>query len=234
MHHPSISHTLVIFEQLFHQLPPLVHPSIRHDMGQALEQVRHNNKLTLEELEDTMIVFGKQVWPYRQAFREFVEVYEGKMGEQFLRQVVSPALRKRFDAFAAHGGGFRDLYAGGPFGFFSAEERVSLGEAMVMVRQTVREHVAQAVVSTEKREYEGRIYEFHQILDDIEKRLDTLRLMADNEQEHPELAAEIREGVRTFEYGLCSLGPHLDFESLHKAPDHFVGRKKDKQHHIVL
>jgi hypothetical protein len=228
MHHKTVIHTLKIFERIYKDLPPLLPDEIRHDMGIAIEQVRHNFSLTIGELEDTMVMFAKRAWPYRQAFHEFIDVYEGKMGESLLLQKLTPELKKEYERFLAHGGSYRDLVVGGPTHFFSPEERVEIAVTLISIRKSIRDHVEQAVLSTERAAYEARVFEFHDILDELEKRLDTLRLMADNEQEHPELAAEIREQVKAFEYGLASLGPHTSFSAVMGSEEHFIGRKKDK------
>lgn len=226
-------HTINIFEEIFKTLPPLVPEEIVSDMQAALDQLRHNHSLADEEVEDTVIVFGRQVWPYRQAFQEFYELYEGKMGEQVLLQQLSSDLKKKYKVFCAHGGSFRALQAGGPFGYFTPDEQAALCEVLVETRRTLRQHARQAVVSTDKKDYLRRVYEFQEILDDIEKRLDTLRLMADNEQEHPELAKEIRAQVRGFELGLASLGPHTQYDAVCFAAEHFEGRKKEKLDHRI-
>ncbi|NCO04799.1 MAG: hypothetical protein GW939_01470 [Candidatus Magasanikbacteria bacterium] len=229
MHNPAVQHTLTIFERLCNSLPPLVPETVVQDIEGAYEQMLHNYSLSLDDLERTMIVFGKQIWPYRRAFDEFLSLAEGRMGEVFLRGIFSSSLKKRYNDFALHGGTYRDLYAGAPVSFFTSEERVELCEALVLVRTQLEAHTRQEVLTTEKKWYEQRILEFQAILDDIEKRLDTLRTMADSEQEHPSLAAEIRQHVLSFEYGICALGPHVKHEAVCEAEEYFVGRKKNKQ-----
>ena len=54
-----------------------------------------------------------------------------------------------------------------------------------------------------------------------------MREMADQEQEHPKLAEEIRDHVRTFELGLAAIGPESSYQELCDNHDHFVGRKQD-------
>lgn len=234
MKHASVSYTLAIFEKLYRELPPLVPKEVVQDMESALDQMRHNHSLSIEELEDTMIVFGKDTWAFRKAFYEFLDLYEGRMGESMLLQILFPELRKKYKEFVAHGGTFRDLHAGGPLDFFTPDERVALCEALVESRRALHEHAKQAVVSTDKEDYLHRVYEFQVILDDIEKRLDTLLTMADSEQEHPELATEIRDGVQTFEYGLCALDQHTSYDAVCRATEHYEGRRADKKAHIVL
>jgi NADH dehydrogenase/NADH:ubiquinone oxidoreductase subunit G len=112
--------------------------------------------------------------------------------------------------------------------FFSSEERHELGIALVEVARDVYSHTVQAVLSTEKIQYEKRIQEFTVLLADIEEHLQSLLKTADAEQEHPELAAEIRAQVKSFEYGLALLGPPHAYESMRQAQEHFSGRRAEK------
>ena len=226
MHHPFIQHTLIIFEHMIERMPPLVPAEIAQDMRAAGGQMRHNMDLTADELEDTMIVFGKQIWSYTRAFNEFVEVAEGKLGEKFLLGKLTPAMKKRYKEFLHYGGTYRDLHSGSPATFFTSEERGRLCEALIETHREIVAHTRQLVASSERAQYEKRILEFERILDDMEHRLDTLRLMADNEQEHPELASEIREQIRAFEFGMCLLAPPVNYDAVCNAEEHFQGRKK--------
>jgi hypothetical protein len=225
----SIQHTLWIFDRMFQQIPPLVAEITREDMKTANEQLRSNFDLSLEELEDTVIIFGKKLWPYRKAFEELLDVYEAKLGEKFMFGIISRGLKKRYDEFKVHGGTLRDLHSGNPAEFFSVAERNELCSALVEMNSQIRKHAVQAVHTNDALAYEKRILEFQIILDDIEKRLDTLRLMADNEQEHPELASEIRAQIRSFEYGLCLLGPEHQYQAICLSEEHFTGRKLEKK-----
>ena len=229
MHHPAVKHTINIFEKILNELPPLIPKEVISDMNHALEQVRLNFDLTLKELEDTMIVFGKQIWPYRRSFEEFVSTCEGRLGETFLLAKISTNLKKKYKDFLSYGGDYRDLHSGAPVDFFTTKERIELGAILVEVKIDLRKHTSQEVLSTRRREYEEKVLEFQTILDDMEKRLDSLRVMADNEQEHPQLAEEIRENIRSFEYGLTALGPHPDHDAICNATEYFIGRKKYKK-----
>jgi hypothetical protein len=223
-----ISHTIDILEMLYRRMPPLVPATVIASMAHAIEQVRLNPHTTLAEVEETTLTFGKQLWPYRKAFYEFTAQYEGEMGETYLEGRLSVAMKKRYREFLAYGGSFRELCIGRPALFFTAEERGLLCSILPLVLQDVRSFAMQAVMSTEKPRYRAHIQEFATILLDIERRLDSLRQMADEEQEHPELATEIRSQVRSFEAGLCLLEQETRYEAVCNAEEHFIGRKKEK------
>lgn len=223
----AIQHTLAIFERTCINLPPLLPPEIAHDMAAALEQMQGNFSLTLAELEDTMIAFGRRAWPYLQAFEELYNVYQGELGEKLFLQKAPPELRRALETFRQAGGSWREFYVGSGAAQVSTEQRVTLHQIMVDIQCDVRAFAYQAVMHTDRARYERRIAEFQNILADMERRLDGLRELADMEQEHPQLAAEIREQIRGFEYGLAYLGPQVDYATVCNTHDHFTGRQTE-------
>ncbi len=223
----SIQHTLAIFERTCINLPPLLPQELGRDMSAALEQMQGNFSLTLEELEDTMIAFGRRAWPYLQAFEELYNVYQAELGEKLFIQKATPELRRTLENFRASGGGWREFYVGAGAAQVSTEERVTLHQIIVDIQCDVRAFAYQAVMHADRTRYERRISEFQQILADMERRLDALRELADMEQEHPQFAAEIRGQIRAFEYGLAYLGPQVDYATVCNTHDHFTGRRQD-------
>jgi hypothetical protein len=226
MQDPKV-HTINIFEQLYNFVKAIIPKEIDDDMHHALDQLRGDFDISLEGIEDTMINFGKKVWPYRKSYTEMLSSYEGKLGEQFLLSRLPKEFKKSYNKFKDNGGSFRDLHSGAAAEFFSSVERQGLCEVLVSVHQDLRSHVVQAVHSTEEKLFENKVKEFTNILNNIEKKLDVMREMADQEQEHPKLAEEIRDHVRTFELGLAAIGPESSYQELCDNHDHFVGRKQD-------
>lgn len=224
----AILHTIDILDMLYRRMPPLVPASIITDMAEAIRDVRKNPHVSLQEVEEVTLSFGKKLWPYRKAFYEFTSQYEGEMGEMYLLGHLTQQMKKRYQEFLTYGGSFRELCIGRPALFFTAEERGVLCSVLPQVLQDVRLFAMQAVVSTEKSRYRARVHEFATILVDIERRLDSLRAMAEEEQEHPELATEIRAQVHSFEAGLCLLEQETRYDAVCQAEEHFVGRKKEK------
>jgi len=227
MKHASIQHTLDIFERLYNYVEPILSGELKDEMLEAYEQVRDNHTLSLDELEETMIVFGKKVWPYRKALEEFVGMYEGRLGEELLRNTMTGELRRRYDEFVACGGDLHDVHSGSVAHFFTPDERLELTPMLIQKNASVKDHALQAIRSTDEGEFLGKVKRFAEILGEIEGHLDGLRAMADEEQEHPHLAEEMREQVRAFEYGLCLLGPEQHMRSIAEAPQYYEGRRAE-------
>lgn len=229
MHHPQTKHTIDIFKHMAGNLPPLLPDEIKKEVVHALEHLENDYTIGLEEVEDVVIGLGKKVWPYWKAFDEMLVFHQSKMGEKFLEGKMSLELKKKYKLFKEHGGDYHDLRAGGPAAFFEPEERQKLSEILVDVDNELRRYVCQAVLSSERKKYEDLIIELQGVLDDIEKRLDYLRIVAEDEEEHPHLASEIRGQVRAFEFGLCLLGPRTMTHEVENAKEHFEGRKREKR-----
>ncbi|PIR03258.1 MAG: hypothetical protein COV60_01270 [Candidatus Magasanikbacteria bacterium CG11_big_fil_rev_8_21_14_0_20_43_7] len=220
-------YTIEIFHHLYDFVCDVLPPSLREEMEHAMDHVGHDTDLSRKDIEDTMIIFGKKVWPYRKALQEIIELHEGKMGDQFFRSILSRTMKKRFEEFLQHGGTLRDIHSGASAHFFSVEERTELNHALVDTHQHLKTYALQHIRALGEREFAQRVQEFADILTKLEAELDHIRTMADDTQEHPMLAREMREHVRGFEHGLCFLGPEYTEEEVYTAKEHFAGRKRE-------
>jgi len=229
MHHPYIKHTIDIFERMYNNLPPLLPKEISGEIRYALEHLHDDYSVSVADVETVVIALGKKVWPYWQAFDELLVLSRERLGEKFLLGKLSPEFRQRYQECKAHGVDYHDLRLGGPVGFFEAKERQALMSALVEVDKDIRQHVIQEVLSVARRKYEELVMDFQEILADIEKRLESLRLVAEDEAEYPGLAEEMRAQVQAFEFGLCLLGPCIQYHEVNNVEDFFKERKQDKK-----
>lgn len=223
----TTQHTIAIFRHLYEFVFGVLPAALQEEMKHALEHITNDPELTRKDIEDTMIVFGKKVWPYRKALQEMIELHEGSVGEQFFRSALSRRMQKRFAEFLEHGGTLRDIHSGAPAHFFSSDERIELNHALVDMHQHLRAYVVQHLKGIGRREFDARVKEFTTILTELETELDHIRDMADNAQEHPLVAREMREHVRGFEHGLAFLGPEYTSDEVTRAREHFQGRKQE-------
>mgnify|MGYP007094905229 CR=1 FL=1 len=231
MNNSTAKHTVDIFEIMYKRLPPLVPEEVKKEFDHALDHLHNDVTITSEDVEDIVIALGKKIWPYWKAFGEFLDMYQGKLGEKFLLGHLQPSLKNKYKEMKEHGATYHDLRSGGSLDYFESEEKVILNESMVDVDTDIRLHASQAVLSLDRKKYEDLIIDFQTILDDIEKRLETFRILAEDEEEHPRLADEIRAQVRSFEFGLCLLGPNTQHIQVLEAEDYFIERRKGKKIH---
>ena len=187
-------------------------------MQHALEHMKNGPQLTREEVETTIIMFGKKIWPYRRAFEEFYEKVEQRRADEFFEAHARgrDSLLLWFKEWRGQGHHASALFRGtvATWGSLSSEERGALCEVCVAVRQDLKHATLVLVTGQEREAYEKRIVEFKVLQEAIEERLAKLRAVADMTQEHPRLATEIRQAVRDFEKGLAFLRPHTTFEEV--------------------
>jgi hypothetical protein len=161
-------------------------------MGKTLDRLENDPAITVEEIESAMIKFGYELWPYNQAFREYLRFTEERMGEHFLIPLLSEGLRQKYADFRKLNGTLADLHSGKNAQFFTSEERIELCEKLVDLQKQIREFARQEILGTEQERYSRRIKEFGVVFDEIQSSLSELKKLADREEDHPILADEIR------------------------------------------
>ena len=218
-------YTLSIFRQILQNLPPLFPEETVLKMKNALEQLENNNSSTQKMSEDTLIRFGYDVWPYNEAYREFFSVNEGKLCEQFFLAHLSAGLGSRITNRGPFMQIWGNLYAGRELHEYDAEERNELAQAMVHTKNDLVRFTDREIVGLNKQKYLDKVEEFKLILARIKEIFASLRKMADDSQYHPMLAEEIRQKVRWFEMGLCTLAPNLNPDNVYRSIDFFTERK---------
>lgn len=218
-------YTLSIFEQLTATLPPMFPAEIAQKMSFAIDQLKNDSRINQKMVEDTMIRFGHDLWPWRQAFNDFFGLNEGKLGEQFFVSHLSKESAEHYLKYKEYGLTWRDLYSGRAIKYFDDDGRVALYEALINTKNDLLSFTAREVVGLLKNQYLQKVEEYKKTLQKISSIMLQLREMADEEQYHPILAGELRAKIRFFECGLCALGPSFGIDEVAKALEFFVERK---------
>ena len=229
----AIQHTLNIFKQVYRNLPPLVDNDLREEMKMKLEELIDSGRITLEEVEDVMIYFGKKVWPFVQAFEDIYQVYHDKLAEKIFLQKASKDIIKKYNLIKASGVRFFDLFSGSVHHFFEHEERLELMDLLISLKNDIRQHAKQAVLTHEKGNYEEKINKYGEMVADINKVIEDLHKFA-NEEEDADLALDVRDKVRAIEYSLAFLGPQIHFGEVLTLPEYYLGKKEEKRMRRML
>lgn len=219
--------TIFLFRYLFEHLPPLFPIEEKDRMKHALEHLEKDPTITVDSLEETMIAFGYLVWPWNQAYSEFLALAEGEVGEHFLLPRLSLSVQEKYREFKSYGGDLRELHSGRPAEYFDNEERAELCVALLEMQKDLREFVNRKILGVEQKKYLSRVGEFKKILSDIRKKLEEMTVLAEKEQDHPNLSREIKARIKSFEQGLCLLAPNPDYEAVCESADFFAGRRED-------
>jgi len=218
--------TLALFKQLVDNIPPLFPEDLKYQIKKDLKNFQENI-LSLEDLEKMMIQYGYEIWPWNQAFKEIFSATEEKVGEQFLLANLSDDLQEKYLEYRQLGLNLKDFYSGKLANYFDEDQRLLLGIALVNMNSQVRDFAVREVVGLKKEMYLQKVQDFKIILDEISHSLTRLRDLANKEEDHANLANEIRARVEVFEHGLCLLAPEFSHEEVGMAHEFFVGRKQE-------
>jgi hypothetical protein len=219
--------TLSIYKHLLDRMP-LFFPAERLASARAeIIKLEGDKGAGVTEVENAMINFGYEAWPWNQAYKEFLENAEQQVGEHFLLPHLSDEMREKYEEYRHYGMNLHDLHSGRPAEYFTSDERAILCVALVETQKQLRAYVDRDICGLSKKKYLARVKEFGKVLEQIKNKLDELKKLADKEEEHAVLAGEIRQRVRLFEHGLCLLGPDLDYDAVCCSIDFFHGRRID-------
>lgn len=222
----NMESTIQLFVQLVDNLPPLLPDDLSYRIRKELKNIQ-SEPVSLEKLEGKMIQVGYEIWPWNQAFREFLRVIEEKMGEEFLSSYLNDDLRKKYYEYRQLGMTWIDIHTGRTAAYFNEDDRLAIVSALVATHQAVKDFAIREVVGMKKESYLKKVEEFKKILIKIKNGLSGLRDLAINESDHPMLANEIMERVRSFEHGLCLLAPEFEHDDIGRAHEFFMGRKQE-------
>ena len=217
-------YTTQFLERLLLNLPPLVPEKIQIALEAELDDLFLHPR-AVAEVEDIIIFYQKEIWPFTQAFEEVVKRHLEEMGETLLLRKASYGLKRAYDQYRKQSN-WASLFKGAAVSAFSSEERTELHELLVDIMCDVRSFSRQAALVSDRKNYEARINHYRERHRVIERELNRLRNLAEKE-ENLALAREIRQHVRDLELSVAALGPEVDFEAVCNAHDHFVGRKKE-------
>jgi hypothetical protein len=232
MQKQATQHTLDIFERVYTYVRPFVPKVLQEEIRIVLDCHRNDSQLTLEGLEDSLIMIGKKVWPYRRAFQEFRDRYHNQFGERFLLAQLSRGLKKKYDTYVVHGGRTDHVHSGQAAHFFSDDERVELYNALILVNEDIRQHVIQAIHSVDAGMYQGRVEEFHSTLALLETQMRVLHDLKSGNHVHGQVKEEIHAHIRGLEHGFGFLGPVVTEHDVRRAVEHFAGRVLDAKHFV--
>jgi hypothetical protein len=218
--------TIQLFGHLVDNLPPLLPDDLVYLIRKELKNIQLE-PVILSALEQKMIQIGYEIWPWSQAFSEFLHLVEEQVGESFLLAHLSTNLQNKYQEYKQFGMHWREIHAGRSANYFDQEERLELCRALVETRQAIYEFAVREVVGMKKENYLNKVEEFKQVLQSIKSNLDRLRDLAQMQNHHPMLSKEIMSKVEAFEHGLCLLAPEFSPEEVDKAHEFFIGRQQE-------
>ena len=228
MNNNDVQHTLFIFQKMHDMLPPLVPTKVSESLTVALREAQKTSDLSLQDLENVMIEHGKLTWPYMRAFDDMYQVYESDMGHKLLSARASHGLRKKVDMLTEMGGTYKDIHSGSTHDMFEHDERAELMGHLVDLKQDIRKHATQAILSHDKHRYEEKVGKYGKMVEEINELLEDMRQFA-HEEAHDRVAADIHTHSRSIDLQFAHLAPRVDIAEVRNLPEYYRGKHAERK-----
>lgn len=176
-------------------------------------------KVLVEEIEEKIRDFGKEIWPYRKAFDDLHDRHGQSKEEALMRDKLDPGTLTKMLEFVRDGGRLEDARHGALLEeSFSAEEKFAIGQALLSAHEVVKEELERQCAGEKKAEFVEVVKYYQEMREKLVNRLDTLRGMG---QASSKWEAEIAGKVRAFEDGFGFLGRDFFLEDINGAIEYY-------------
>lgn len=227
---PVVRHTLTLYEILYANIPPLVPENIVRDMHTELTRLKNEEDISLEEVESSIAIHGKELWPYIKAFEEMMKYHEHVMGDKIFTHKASPGLRKKYTLISKLGGGYNPVKMGRILEDFDHDEKRELNELLVDLKRDVRRYAMQSVLTHDRRTYEEKIEYYGAMIEEVNRIIQKLEELAEKHKEiDPILSEDIISKIRAIEQSFTFVGPEMDMDEIRSTPEYYEGRRAEKK-----
>lgn len=192
-------------------------------MVSELGDMKNEPATPRNKIEDAIIVFGKEIWPYRKAFWHVHD--EARIEEEnYIRENLTPALREKYETFLRKGGRIEDIRKEAQLEdletFFTSDELAELVEAKMNAHDRVVAEVDSLCSGIQKEVCVNALGEYQEEQKKIEELIGQLKALSDNA---PKWQAEILDKVRTFLAGWSGLEREVVADDVKGEIDYYLG-----------
>ena len=221
MPHPHY-YTLSILKHILNKTDHTLFPQERlEEMKKEYEKLEADSAVTQTQIEDMIIRFGKEIWPYQEGLEELYRRHGKAVEEARVKEKLNPQLKTKYEQFLSSGGSLSDFRQGSATElYFTPEEKFELGQAVLDAHATTLHEIASSCRADKQHECEEVIADHKQKLTRIEEKLKILKdLSARSEKWRP----EIEDKIRTFEESFGYLERTFHESDIDGAIDYYDG-----------
>src|SRR3989338_5395624 len=135
---------------------PITFPKSRKtEMLAKAEQYLSDVDVTLLAVQETMIHFGKEIWPYRESYQKMYEQYGRKPEEERLAAFLSGALKEKYQKFLSDRGNIEKIQTNQQSlgSYFTPLEQAAVVEAELKAHDEVHGKIEKMISADMKEEY---------------------------------------------------------------------------------
>lgn len=219
--HPHF-YTLAILKHILNKTEHTLFPEARlEEMKKEYTQMTADAAVTQTQIEDTLIRFGKEIWPYQEGLEELYRRHGRVLEEQRVKEKLNPLLQTKYAQFLAAGGSLADFRQGAATEtYFTPEEKFALGQAVLEAHATTLQEIASSCRADKQHECAEVIADHQQKLARMEKKIEALRALATSSEKW---RSEIEDKIHTFEEAFGYLERTFHESDLDGAIDYYQG-----------
>ncbi|MDP3244652.1 MAG: hypothetical protein Q8M83_03265 [bacterium] len=213
--------TLNLLKSVLDGAPKLFSLERREAMTKEYQALLANQQVGQTEIEEKIVEFGKEIWPYRLAFEKIHNRYGHGKEEEMALAALPPEMQNKFQAFVKDGGCLEDFRKGTVLEqTFTPEEKFILGQTVINIRHRVNVELKTACQKEKATEFNELLEENKKTLVRLNDKINILKGLAG---QSPKWEAEIKERVRAFEESFSFIEKSYGEEDIDNAVDYYRG-----------
>jgi len=206
--------TLNLFLQMIERAPGIFPSDRKEEMKKKYKEYLNNKKIPCEKVEETVIAFGREIWPYRKAWQEMYEKYGRPKEAEYFEKNLPKELHEKYFSCKVKGGGhcLREYRMCGLMETcFSPDEKFFLDETVIATLNKTRQEVDQLVLGEKRNEYQKLLEKWQAIQKEMEAGISQLKKMAET---NLKWRAEILNKVKTIEHGWSIIEQDINLKDI--------------------
>jgi hypothetical protein len=203
---------------------PVTFPEERkREMKKKYDEFLKNKKVDCLKVEEAVVFFGKEIWPYRKAWQEMYEKYGRPKEAKYFEKSLPKELHEKYFSCKVKGGGhcLREYRMCGLMEkCFTPDEKFLLDQTVISTLNKTKEEVDKLVLSEKKDEYQNLFEKWKSLQKVMIEKIEELRKMANL---HPKWRAEILDKIKTIERGWSLIEQDINLSDIEKVIDFYKG-----------
>jgi len=177
---------------------------------------------TPEQVEFSMISYGKKIWPFMQAQNKFLELYGENKRKDFFIELLSENLKEKWQRFESEGGRLHNYRDGNKYeDYFSAEEDLEIENAEIEANRKLKSYIQDLTENEKKEEYRNLVEQLEKEQEEMTQKIEELRNLKKNSSKWAE---EIDQEINFFEEGFAEIEERPTVEKIQGKIDWYQGQ----------
>ncbi len=192
--------TLNLLRSLIEGAPAAFPHARKNAMAEVYKEFADDLTVSVEKIEETAYQFGKEIWPYREAYQELYDEYGRGAEEVALRDQLPEELKPKYEKFLSEKGNIERV-RGQSLGldlYFTPDEQAEIVRAELVAHDKIHGELERLIATEKQEEYFAALQAWQKKQAQIEEALQKLRGFASRS---PKWGDEILAKVKTFEQG---------------------------------